>query len=488
MVADNERLTELVEGAQSSAGASDKQFEKTMESLTAKLNKLKDAYHEFLMGILDSNIIKGGVDALTGLFNVLNNLADLTGPLSGLVKVLMTVGMFMGGRALIHNGISAISGGLAAAVSAGSAAAMGAGAAGAATAANTAKTAMAANAAGKHTGMYYPIEVSANAAGKSGIGAMMAAMIGGQAIGDIAEKARAGAVKKATNAKDILGALVLGVAPDVMSEAGDKLRGYASDTDDQHRKEFYEKGAKYYDNKEAEDRKSRVRGIDKTRQPFAKRAGALAVAGAGGLADTVSLLGAIPPQLLAVAAGVAAVGAAVAISEHIHQKRIDSMNELIEQHQEAKQVYNDNKVALESLEEEYNTLSKGVDRNGKNIGLSAEQYERYKEVAQEIADISPEVVDSIDIEGNVILKDDAIKKAQEALDFDMELQNASFSSETGLKTLIRGVQASTSDIRNEYSDSAKEFNKLVQDMLLVGQKQLKNQMVLQRLKLTEKKF
>ena len=446
----------MVEGAQSSAGASDKQFEKTMESLTAKLNKLKDAYHEFLMGILDSNIIKGGVDALTGLFNVLNNLADLTGPLSGLVKVLMTVGMFMGGRALIHNGISAISGGLAAAVSAGSAAAMGAGAAGAATAANTAKTAMA-----------------ANAAGKSGIGAMMAAMIGGQAIGDIAEKARAGAVKKATNAKDILGALVLGVAPDVMSEAGDKLRGYASDTDDQHRKEFYEKGAKYYDNKEAEDRKSRVRGIDKTRQPFAKRAGALAVAGAGGLADTVSLLGAIPPQLLAVAAGVAAVGAAVAISEHIHQKRIDSMNELIEQHQEAKQVYNDNKVALESLEEEYNTLSKGVDRNGKNIGLSAEQYERYKEVAQEIADISPEVVDSIDIEGNVILKDDAIKKAQEALDFDMELQNASFSSETGLKTLIRGVQASTSDIRNEYSDSAKEFNKLVQDNAFSGTKTTK---------------
>ena len=351
LVADNERLTELVEGAQSSAGASDKQFEKTMESLTAKLNTLKNAYHEFLMGILDSNIIKGGVDALTGLFNILNNLADLTGPLSGLVKVLMTVGMFMGGRALIHNGISAISGGLAAAVSAGSAAAMGAGAAGAATAANTAKTAMAANAAGKNS-----------------IGAMIAAMVGGQAIGDIAEKARAGAVKKATNAKDILGALAFGVAPDVMSEAGDKLRGYASDTDDQHRKEFYEKGAKYYDNKEAEDRKSRVRGIDKTRQPFAKRAGALAVAGAGGLADIVSLLGAIPPQLLGIAAGVAAVGAAVAISEHIHQKRIDSMNELIEQHQEAKQVYNDNKVALESLEEEYNTLSKGVDRNGKNIG------------------------------------------------------------------------------------------------------------------------
>lgn len=455
LVADNERLTELVEGAQSSAGASDKQFEKTMESLTAKLNKLKDAYHEFLMGILDSNIIKGGVDALTGLFNILNNLADLTGPLSGLVKVLMAVGMFMGGRALIHNGISAMAGGLTSAIAAGSATAMGAGATKAATAANTAKTAMA-----------------ANAAGKSGIGAMMAAMVGGQAIGDIAEKARAGAVKKATSAKDILSALALGVAPDIMSEAGNKLRGYASDTDDQHRKDFYEKGAKYYDNKEAEERKSRVKAIDKTRQPFAKRAGALAVAGAGGLADAVSLLGAIPPQLLAVAAGVAAVGAAVAISEHINQKRIDSMNELIEQHQEAKQVYNDNKVALESLEEEYNTLSKGVDKNGKNIGLSAEQYERYKEVAQEIADISPEAIESVDIEGNVILKDDAIKKAQEALDFDMELQNASFSSETGLNTLIKGVQASTSDIRNEYSDSAKEFNKLVQDNAFSGENEI----------------
>ncbi len=427
-----------------------------MDSLTAKVNVLKNAWHEFILGILDSDGIKLGVDILTGLFNVLNNLTGLAGPLSGLVKALTGIGLFMGGRALVQSGISAISGGLAGAVGAGTAAAAGAGATGAATAAAAAKAGAVAK------------------TGKSGIGAMMAAMVGGQAISGMLSNAKNAVATKAINAKNILGALALGVAPDVMSSAGDKLRANAANAKDSNLKSYYEKGAKYYDDKEAENRRKQVKNIDKqqgwTKGAFASRAGALAQVGAGGLADIVSTLGAIPGPAMAAAAAIGAVGSAILISNHIHQKYIDNMNELVERQQEAEQTYKDNKAALTSLEEEYNTLSKGVDRNGKNIGLSAEQYERYKEVAQEIADISPEVVESVDIEGNVILKDDAIKEAQESLDFNMELQNASFSSEAGLNTLIKGVQASTFDIREKYSDSAKEFNKLIEDNSFSGTK------------------
>ena len=58
----------LVDAANNSAGASQKQFEKTMDSLESKVAKLKNAWTEFTMGIADSTLIKIGVDLLTGFF------------------------------------------------------------------------------------------------------------------------------------------------------------------------------------------------------------------------------------------------------------------------------------------------------------------------------------------------------------------------------------------------------------------------------------
>lgn len=79
MMQDYDRTMELVDAAYNSSGASQKQFEKTQDSLESKINRLKNAWNEFLMGIANSDVIKAGVDALTGLLNVINKLTGKSG-------------------------------------------------------------------------------------------------------------------------------------------------------------------------------------------------------------------------------------------------------------------------------------------------------------------------------------------------------------------------------------------------------------------------
>ena len=96
MMQNYERVKELVDAANNSAGAGQKQFEKTLEGLSAKLNKLKNAWDQFTMGLMNSQLIKGGIDALTGFFTIVNKIFDLftkpfPDPFGGLIKSALTL-------------------------------------------------------------------------------------------------------------------------------------------------------------------------------------------------------------------------------------------------------------------------------------------------------------------------------------------------------------------------------------------------------------
>lgn len=79
-------MTELLGEAYGSAGAGAAQFEKTQESLESKLNNLHTAWTTFTTSIADSTLIKGVVDTLTDLLNIVNKLTDAFGPFSGWIK------------------------------------------------------------------------------------------------------------------------------------------------------------------------------------------------------------------------------------------------------------------------------------------------------------------------------------------------------------------------------------------------------------------
>ncbi|MBQ3945308.1 MAG: phage tail tape measure protein, partial [Alphaproteobacteria bacterium] len=97
LMQDYGRTQELVAAAQNASGASQEQYEKTLESMETKLNRLKNAWNEFTMGIADNKLIKGAVDLLTG---------SLPGALNGIAKLALAFGAFKIGRNVFDKGLA----------------------------------------------------------------------------------------------------------------------------------------------------------------------------------------------------------------------------------------------------------------------------------------------------------------------------------------------------------------------------------------------
>ena len=105
MMSDYGRTTELVGQAQNSAGASQKQFEKTQDSLATSLTRLKNAWDEFLMGLANNEILKAGVDGLTKILETINKITEGLSGGNGLIKAVVSLGgvlaTFSAGKSLL---------------------------------------------------------------------------------------------------------------------------------------------------------------------------------------------------------------------------------------------------------------------------------------------------------------------------------------------------------------------------------------------------
>ena len=73
-------------------------------------------------------------------------------------------------------------------------------------------------------------------------------------------------------------------------------------------------------------------------------------------------------------------------------------------YKETKKTLEDSKKTVKDVASEYAKLSKYVGHNGENLGLNTTDYERYLELANQIADLFPTLVQGYDDEGNAILK------------------------------------------------------------------------------------
>ena len=113
MMSNYSRTMELVGAAYDASGASQRQFEKTLESMDSKLNKLKNAYNQFIMGLMNNEFLKGvvdlGTEALTLLNNIIDTISGWTGPLKSTTKMVLTLISTFGGltaaRGLLKGGI-----------------------------------------------------------------------------------------------------------------------------------------------------------------------------------------------------------------------------------------------------------------------------------------------------------------------------------------------------------------------------------------------
>ena len=112
MVSNYERTMQLMEAANNSAGASDEQFGKTMDSLESKLNQLHNAWQQFTMGIANNGMIKMAVDGLTGFLNITNKIIDTLSLGSGVLKSFLSVFAAFTGLKMAGRGANALIGGL----------------------------------------------------------------------------------------------------------------------------------------------------------------------------------------------------------------------------------------------------------------------------------------------------------------------------------------------------------------------------------------
>ena len=105
MVGNYDRTMELMDYANESAGASQEQFNKTLDSFEAKMNRLQNAWQQFTMGIANNTFVKGTVDGITLIIDTVNKLIDGLSHGNGVIKSFLSIftaftGLKIAGRAM----------------------------------------------------------------------------------------------------------------------------------------------------------------------------------------------------------------------------------------------------------------------------------------------------------------------------------------------------------------------------------------------------
>ena len=125
-----------------------------------------------------------------------------------------------------------------------------------------------------------------------------------------------------------------------------------------------------------------------------------------GLTDGLSKLWATIPAVGKITLIAAAIGAVVAIIDHFTisvKEAAKITSEAISEYKQAQDSLSTTKKTIESISDDYEKLSKGVDEFGNNINLTTDEYEQYNDIVNQIADMFPEMVAGWTKEGDAIL-------------------------------------------------------------------------------------
>lgn len=97
MMSDYSRTTELVDAAYNSAGSSQEQFEKTLDSLESILNGLQVAWTQFITTVANNQVIKTVIQLLTSLLDILNGLSNFVSGFGDIWGTLFNTALLTGG-------------------------------------------------------------------------------------------------------------------------------------------------------------------------------------------------------------------------------------------------------------------------------------------------------------------------------------------------------------------------------------------------------
>lgn len=141
-----------------------------------------------------------------------------------------------------------------------------------------------------------------------------------------------------------------------------------------------------------------------------------------------------------------AIFSAIDYFENRVKKMKEEAEELKAAYENKADEINGNLNSVEGLSKEFDKLSKGVDNFGNNLSLTNDEYSRYKEISNELAEINPKLVQGYDDEGNAIInKNNAIKDTISLLKEQQKLNASDITSDKNLQKLASGLIGSFTD-------------------------------------------
>ena len=151
---------------------------------------------------------------------------------------------------------------------------------------------------------------------------------------------------------------------------------------------------------------------------------------------------------------------------HAQENAIEKGNEATKAIKEQQETLYSHKKAINEISGEYQRLSKGVSTNGENISLTSDEYSRYNEIVNQIADMFPSMIQGYTEEGNAILKN---KGNVEALTKAYEENRKAALADTLTKSddIIKGAKTKLTQDKNfgwqEWGDTQKK--EMLQEVL-----------------------
>lgn len=138
--------------------------------------------------------------------------------------------------------------------------------------------------------------------------------------------------------------------------------------------------------------------------------------------------------------------------DNIGKEAKKTASEIISSYNDVQNTLKNNKNTIEEISKDYEKLSSGVDQFGNNISLTTDEYKRYNEIVNKIADIFPTMVSGYTAEGNAII---ATKGNVEELTKAYEAQ-----AKAARDTIILGAdevfKTTKTDVKN-YEDQIKAY-------------------------------
>ena len=411
MVDNQTRSQQLLSAAYDADGAAEEQYEKTLDSLQAKLNQLKDAWDNFTMSIAQSSTVKVAVDGLTGLLKIINKL----------LGVSKQIGTAFGGK---------FGGGLAQSLTAITTALAGFKLAG-----------------GGALGFLKSIQ-DVIKFGKGELGTT-------KGLGDILLK----------NFKAQLGGGLLGGAtiknlgkligrdfiPAIFKEGSSVMNKHilqlGKDATNILSKYYNEEGI--FDSKAANDAlgSKNVKAL----QEQAARAEELSVsfgkvgeagkAGSFGIKAFWASLTPLGQALLVVTAALTAFTAAYRLYNAHLKSNVKAGNEAVKTYTNSQKTYKENTKTINSANEAISQYSYGVDEQGRNISLTVDQYRKYTDAVKSLTKAYPSLIKGTNSSGQAFIDNSsAIGVARQKALQTYNKQQKAFTKQSTGQVVLMGAQ------------------------------------------------